>query len=177
MLNFKEYPSSDYLQKLFTYRDGVLFHTGARARTVMGAAVGTRCKRGYYTCTIDYVLYQVHRLIYIMHNGSIPEGLVVDHINGNPSDNRIENLQAITQHQNCIKQRLHNPSNKSGYRGVSWFKRDSKWVAAIKHNGISYNLGTYAEAIDAAIAYDEAAKEKFGTYAVLNFPENTLLVA
>lgn len=61
-------------------------------------------------------------------------------------------------------------NNTSGYRGVSWHETGQKWQCHIGINGDRVYLGLFDDEIDAAHAYDEAAKEHFGEYAALNFP-------
>jgi hypothetical protein len=59
----------------------------------------------------------------------------------------------------------------SGFKGVTWFKRDSKWMAQIGINGKNRYLGYYETAEQAARAYDIAARELHGEFATLNFPQ------
>ncbi len=93
-----------------------------------------------------------------------PDKLLVDHINGDPLDNRKSNLRLATKSQNMRnRKKAHN--NKSGYKGV-WFdyKRD-KWVAYIKINGSSKTLGRFINKEEAAARYDEESRKLFGEYA------------
>jgi hypothetical protein len=93
---------------------------------------------------------------------------MVDHINLNGLDNRRTNLRPATRAQNMHNRRL-NANNTSGYKGVS---RDrSKWRAHIKLNSRQRSLGTFATPEQAARAYDAAARELFGQFARLNFPD------
>jgi hypothetical protein len=94
----------------------------------------------------------------------------VDHINGDKLDNRRCNLRACTREQNMRNMRRHS-DNTSGYKGVHWNKQRGKWAAALHKMGKRrlYKLFTLKE--DAAKAYDEAAKQHFGEFARLNFPE------
>ena len=94
---------------------------------------------------------------------------VVDHANGNPLDNRRKNLRVCSQAEN--NGNLRRPAtNTSGFKGVSWFARGSRWVAHIRVNGRSTNLGYFDKAEDAARAYDEAAVLHRGEFARVNFP-------
>lgn len=96
-----------------------------------------------------------------------PKGMDVDHINGDRLDNRRSNLRICTHAEN--RRNTKKPiSNKSGYKGVSWCKRDSKWVTFITVNGKSRNLGRYINIIDAAKAYNDAAIKYFGEFAKVN---------
>lgn len=91
-----------------------------------------------------------------------------DHINGNGLDNRRENLRLATKSQNNANRRI-SKNNKSGYKGVSWHKASGKWVAGIKVNGKSINLGGYDTPEQAHKAYCDAAIKYFGEFA--NFGE------
>jgi len=99
-----------------------------------------------------------------------PDHLYVDHINHKGFDNRKANLRTATHRQNSYN-RIHfrkNPSSK--YKGVSWKKRTKKWNVQICHNGERKTIGCFDDEIQAAKAYDRAAKLYHKEFAVLNFP-------
>jgi len=104
---------------------------------------------------------RMHRLIM-----KAPNGVWVDHINGNGLDNRKENLRLCSPSENARNCRL-GKGNTSGFKGVYLVK--GKWRGEIKVNKTKYHLGTYKNKIDAAKAYDQAAKKYFGEFAKLNF--------
>jgi hypothetical protein len=97
----------------------------------------------------------------------------IDHINGIKTDNRKENLRICTREQNNMNKHS-NKRNTSGYKGVSWCKRDNKWVANIFYNGKHIFLGRFNNIFDAARAYNAKAKELFGEFASLNQIEDNL---
>lgn len=102
-----------------------------------------------------------------------PEGYYVDHIDPKKTlDNRKSNLRICTPQQNCFNKSLPK-SNKSGFKGVCYEKRNKnkKWRAYITHNAKNMSLGCHKTKEEAAMAYDKKAKELFGEYAYLNFPE------
>src|SRR5687768_17425464 len=103
---------------------------------------------------------QMHRLIMGL------DGPLVDHENHNGLDNRRENLRHATQQQNKRNQRIR--KNTSGFKGVRWDK--GKWQARIMIDGIQLNIGRYFEPLDAARAYDAAARQYHGEFASINFP-------
>lgn len=108
---------------------------------------------------------KLHRLIM----GAGP-GEEVDHINGNPLDNRRSNLRMATSAQNKWNTRRFS-NNTSGYRGVSFRKDRGKFRAYINLDNKQRSLGMFHTAEEAARAYDAAAKELFGEFARLNFPD------
>lgn len=94
-------------------------------------------------------------------------GLDVDHINGDPLDNRRCNLRHVTRKQNLWNQGFRT-DNTSGYKGVCWSKKAKKWVAGICVEGKSVHLGCFILKKDAAIAYNEFAKDYRKEFARLN---------
>ena len=108
---------------------------------------------------------RLHQLI-----ASPSSGEVVDHINGDGLDNRRANLRLCSTTQN-----IHNSGSRTGlsqYKGVS--KDQKGWTARIFSQGERYDLGTFADEVDAAIAYDLAAMKLFGEFAGTNFPRPIL---
>lgn len=104
----------------------------------------------------------MHRLIV-----NAPKNLVVDHINHDRLDNRRENLRLCTKNENKWNTQRHK-NNQSGFKGVSWNKNSEKWESRIRVNGNKLHLGYSANPINCALAYNLAAKELFGEYALLN---------
>lgn len=104
-----------------------------------------------------------------MHN--LLTGLIgVDHANHDGLDNQRRNLRVATRSQQNQNRRaqLHASSQ---YKGVGWRKQHGRWSARITFDGRRHHLGYFASEIDAARAYDVAARKAFGPYALLNFPE------
>lgn len=97
-----------------------------------------------------------------------PNGMEVDHINGNGLDNRRENLRICTHAQNRYNNKLRIDST-SGYKGVFWSKDSKKWQAQIQVDRKKIHLGFFSDPIDAARAYDNAAKEHHGEFCRTNF--------
>jgi hypothetical protein len=101
----------------------------------------------------------------------VPKGMVIDHINHDGMDNRRANIRPATRSQNLCNSRRRLGTKSSKYKGVSWKKQTCKWAARIGIDKREIHLGCFKNEIDAAKAYDEAAKKYHGEFACLNFPE------
>ena len=99
-----------------------------------------------------------------------PNGMEIDHINGNGLDNRKINLRVCTRSQNRQNSRKRT-AKSSPFKGVDWYKRDLKWRARIKIKGLEIYLGVFESEIEAAEAYDKKAIELFGEFANTNFKD------
>lgn len=99
-----------------------------------------------------------------------PTGVDVDHINGDPLDNRRENLRLVTARQNQANSRKRSEAS-SKYKGVAWHPVSGKWRAYIAPNGKQEHLGLFVDEMEAARAYDERARAVFGPHACLNLPQ------
>jgi hypothetical protein len=119
--------------------------------------VGSPLKEGHLRTSIDGKGVLIHRLIYSHFHGPMPLHLVVDHINGIPSDNRIENLRLVTASENQQNTRKAKSSNKIGVKGVSF--EAGSFRACICVRGKRHKLGRYKNLDDAITAYQEAAKK------------------
>jgi hypothetical protein len=92
-----------------------------------------------------------------------PEGLQIDHIDGDGINNRRDNLRIATRSQNLCNQRL-NARNKSGFKGVSWHSASAQWQSHIMLHGKSRNLGCFACPTAAHIAYAKASHALHGEF-------------
>jgi hypothetical protein len=93
-----------------------------------------------------------------------------DHIDGNGLNNQRSNLRPATAGQNNANKRKR-LSATSRYLGVCWSPNQERWRARIYRDGTNRHLGYFDSEVDAALAYDTAAREMFGEYARPNFPE------
>lgn len=103
----------------------------------------------------------LHRFIMGM-----PEGLVVDHENGDGLDNRCSNLRVGSRSQNNANQRRAKYNSVSGHKGIYWHKAAQKWCAEVVFNHKKYYLGVFKNKLDAVEAYNKKAKELHGEFFV-----------
>jgi hypothetical protein len=121
----------------------------------------------WYACAdIDRERIYMHRFIL----GLERDGYQVDHLDRNGLDNQRENLRLATPRMNRHNMRKQDCTS-SKYRGVSWYKRHSKWKARIQDCGKHHWLGYFDSEEAAAKAYDHEARRLFGPHAALNFPD------
>jgi hypothetical protein len=148
------------LSELLAYENGNLFwkhRENAMPRwntRYAGKQAFTADRQGYKTGSIHNRVYQAHRVIWAMHHGRWPQGQI-DHINGDRSDNRIENLREVDAFLNSQNAKRR-ADNTSGTAGVTFFKGRNQWTARICVNGRKHHLGYFPSAEDAAAARKEA---------------------
>lgn len=111
---------------------------------------------------------RLHRHVVGLVNG---DPRVPDHINGDRLDNRRENLRVATHRQNVRNAKLR-AGGSSQYKGVAWRPTRSCWRARIRVDYKQIHLGHFGDEAAAARTYDTAARELFGEFANLNFPES-----
>lgn len=114
----------------------------------------------YRLGTPDSRRWYEHRIIWTLVNGPIPEGYVIDHIDGDPSNNRLENLRCVTPSVNSSNKKLA-VNNTSGVTGVSWHSRRAGWRAEIYKDKKPLTLGVY-KTRDEAVAARRAAEKVLG---------------
>lgn len=112
---------------------------------------------------------RMHRVI--MGVSDAGRHIQVDHINGDKLDNRRANLRLCDSTQNKQNSRKYSGEFTSTFKGVSWHKQAKKWRSELRVNRELHFLGLFTDEGEAALAYDSAAKQNFGEFAYLNFPE------
>jgi hypothetical protein len=138
--------------KIKTFKERILKATiGSSGYLVAGLSKDGKLKK-----------FTVHKLVAVSFLGHKPCGQkeVVDHIDNNQFNNRLDNLQLTTQRHNASKDKK---GGTSKYIGVCWHKNANKWMARIKLNGKENYLGYFTDEIEASKAYQNALK-KFGGY-------------
>jgi len=131
-------------------------------RIKIGNPAGSIYANGYLNIRIDGKVYSAHRLSFLYIRGELPK-LHVDHIDGNPSNNRWNNLRECSiseNHQN----RVANSNSTSKYIGVSWRLPTNKWMAQIQVNGKVNYLGYFDTPELASKAYEDFAKNYHGKF-------------
>jgi hypothetical protein len=153
------------LKAMFDYRDdGQLVSKFASSgnNNYAGRAIGWSAAKGYRHTKINGKTYRLHTLIWLWHHGEIPE--MLDHINKNTSDNRIENLRIATPSQNAMNRKLFS-NNTSGCRGVAWHKHQAKWFAYVDFNRRRKCLGYFDDLELADLVATEARAIYHGEFA------------
>lgn len=124
---------------------------------------------GYYRVRINGKTARYHRLVYEFFESEIPEKMVIDHIDGNKSNNLISNLQVLSVQKNLQKMTIVS-SNKSGFPGVHWHKTHNKWFVSIRTNGKPKHLGSFTSKLSAYSAYLEAKVKYHGPKSIKLIP-------
>ena len=139
---------------------GLLFWVKRRKGRYFDKPVGAKMSHGYLAVGIDGLNFTAHRIAWALVHGKWPDG-VIDHINGDRSDNRICNLRDVDQVKNMLN--VHRPrvDNACGVRGVSLHRQSGKYTARLKSEGKYLSLGLYKTPEEAGEAY-VAAKRAFG---------------
>lgn len=125
-------------------------------KVTVGSIAGSTNARGYRLVHVNGVHYLAHRLAWLYVKGEWPAE-VIDHINGDPSDNRFINLRACSRAENQ-QNRKPNSNNTTGVPGVYYCKKDEKWVARIRKNGKHIRIGAFKSKEEAGEAYLDAKK-------------------
>lgn len=159
------------IKELVEYRNGFLYWkvNTHRGQQKIGDMAGSHThSRGYSTISLDRKSYLIHRIVWVYHNGdNLKINKFIDHIDENKRNNRIENLRIANNGQN-MQNRDKQKNNKSGYKGVCWNKCSKKWHAQISCKGVKHSIGFFKTKVDAAIAYNDAAKKLHKGFQKLN---------
>jgi PBP1b-binding outer membrane lipoprotein LpoB len=151
------------LLELFDYKNGEIYWKKTFSKkTKIGNKAGRKQSLGYIQVNVNKKSYLAHRIIFAMHNGCFPK--FIDHINGNKSDNRIENLREVTASQNL--QNTKKPiTNTSGYKNVYFHPSRNKWQVKLVVNKTNKSFGYYDDLELADLVAQEARNKHFGEFA------------
>lgn len=138
--------------QIFEYRDGELFWKINRGNIAAGTKAGVINRRGYLQVMVQKKNYLGHRVIFLMHHGYMPPE--IDHIDGNPSNNRIENLREATHEQNIANIGLRK-TNTSGAKNVIYREKKKRWEVSLCFNGERFYGGQFRDFSSAQTAAAE----------------------
>ena len=154
--NADNLPSHNQVRETFNY-DPATGHFYWRVtlsnRALAGSLAGTKQVNGYIYIRFDGKMILAHRLAWFYIHGVWPKDLI-DHINGNRADNRLQNLREASLSQNAANGKVRS-TNSSGIAGVSWDKSKNGWVASITVDGrqIKRRFKNLEDAIDCRMAF------------------------
>ncbi len=159
-------PSIDSLKEILNYcPDSGEFRWKKRIgfKAVVGQLAGSYSGGGYLYLSVLGYRQLAHRMAFAFQTGAWPEG-VIDHIDGDPGNNKWSNLRDVPEGKNRFNLR-RSKTNSSGTKGVSKCSTTGKWRARIRAHGEEIDLGRYAESSDAAKVYILASKRVHGEHA------------
>lgn len=160
----RELESYRILAERLEYKDGILVWKDTdKAFKMRGKQAGRVAPNGYRRIHLLGIgMFACHRVVFFMHHGWLPD--FVDHIDGDCTNNRIENLRPANASQNGSNCKVY-ATNTTGAKGVYWHKGIKKWTASIRKDGMLIHLGRFDHIFDAACARRSAEIRVFGEYA------------
>jgi hypothetical protein len=157
--------TAERLREVLEYDPGTgRFTWRIRHRRIgVGAEAGSIDRRGYVRIRIGGKRYAAHRLAWLYVHAAWPSDQI-DHIDGNPRNNRLANLRVATNSQNQGNSRRRRHS-ASGFKGAYYHKPSGRWRAAIRKDGVRIQLGRFDTPEEAHAAYCKAAAALHGEFA------------
>ena len=142
--------TKEEVRDVFYYKDGKLYRKyTANNRALKDTMAGTLGGNGYLKVFVNYKQFLIHRLIWTYHYGEIPKQFMIDHIDMNQLNNRIENLRLVTNQEN-----QYNRISK----GYSYSSKRKKWRVCFAINGKTKHIGYYNTEEEANIVAIEQRK-------------------
>ena len=157
--------TQELILNLFSYENGKLFYknkTHKFSKIQIGDEVGSLYSNGYLNVKINQKPYAVHRLIFIMFNGFLPK--LIDHIDGNKLNNKIENLRSCDHITNGYNRKV-GTNNTSGHKNVVWSKQSKKWRVTLHANKKFKDFGFFDDLELAALVAEEARNKYHNKFA------------
>jgi hypothetical protein len=149
--------SHQQLKEIFNYKDGNLYKKNKNNKKA-----GSKNIIPYDKTLVLGTRYYIHRLIFLYHYGFFPQ--FVDHIDGNPTNNKIENLREANSSQNMKNQKIPK-DNTSGVKNVCWHKKAKKWCVQLRLNGKKFHIGLFQDLELAELIAIEARNKYYGEWA------------
>ncbi len=143
--------------------EDLMYYEGELYRKADGRKAGWERKDGYRTVYTGGKKYLSHRVIWFLCTGAWPKG-VIDHIDGNPSNNDISNLRDCTQSENILNSRV-SKSNKLGVKGVWFDNRTGKYAAETYLDGNKLWLGRFPTLEEATAAVSDVRYKHHNQFA------------
>lgn len=150
--------SQERILELFKYENGVLLNRNNNKPAKIYITKGHR----YARIKIDNMEFKLHRVIFLYHKGYLPE--IIDHINGNCYDNRIENLREANTYQNRQNSKIYSTS-KSGVKNVYWQNNVNKWCVSFTINGRRKTFGYFIDLEEAKMVATDMRNKYFKDFA------------
>lgn len=137
---------TDLILSELVLKDGVIY----RASTGKPACIVKNADGHLFTVCKKRTIY-IHRAVWILTHGPIPDGHEIDHVNGRPDDNRIDNLRPCTRSQNCQNMKVRKDCT-SGVKGVFYDKVNDMWRGCVSFNKKRHYVGRFKTLEDAQSA-------------------------
>ena len=154
-----KYPSKELVRELFNYDPITGFFTAkvAKPHRKIGAVVGTKKDNGYLHFSVEGKKYGAHRIAWLYFYGEMPKG-DIDHIDGNRTNNSINNLRCVDRSTNLENMRQAKSHNKSTGLIGSYKINDCSFASRIQVKGKDIYLGVFRTAEEANAAYIKAKR-------------------
>lgn len=150
-------------KSLFRYENGELYWKERGPARPVGRPAGRLTRDGYVQVSYKGRIYRRSHVVMVLHGFEIPEGFVVDHIDGNKSNDKIHNLRLATYVENS-RNAKHRANSSAPYKGIT-LRKNGRWGASIFVGGQRRYLGSSTCPLTAHRLYCKAAKEYFGEFA------------
>jgi hypothetical protein len=152
-------PPKNFLNEILVYNDGDLIW---RERGISrfdkqfaNKKAGSLHSKGYWVVRFNkFGPVMAHLIVWNMHNGDIPEGMDIDHIDGNKLNNKLENLRLATRSENFYNVGLKK-NNTSGAKGVCWNKQNQNWRVRVHIDKKVIEIGSFEDFEMAALVASE----------------------
>jgi len=147
----------------FEYKNGELYwKKSTNSRIVVGKKAGCITNHGYLTIKINKKPYLAHKIVYAIHYGYIPK--LIDHIDGNKLNNKIENLREATIFENQRNRKIQ-LNNSSGVKNVYWHNKEKSWRVQLRFNNKLNYIGSFKDIELAELVAQEARSKYHGNFA------------